>query len=309
MVEVGKNKLTAAYLSLWFVVFIWGTTPLLNVYLIQNFSPSVSLYGYSLISFVVLLIINAKHLRQLDKKTIAVAALTGTFNMTASLLQKIGLLYTTPANYAFLENLSCAVVPFALWIMVRKKPTKLNVLTVVLCLVGVFILSGVDIQGFSFSKGELLCAAAGILYGINIALTGVYAQNVRPSLFILAQMGISTVLSFGSIFLLDAIRIGGEPLVKIYYTFSPLPLLALAGCGIIANAFCWTLRTKAIQMVNPTAVAVIMPTAAIVTSILSVCIGTDALSWQLVVGGSIGFAAALLASFDKVPLSLRQRNS
>jgi len=306
MGEAKKSKMSAAYLSLWFVVLVWGTTPLLNVYLIKNFAPSVSLFGYSLISFIVLLIINVKHLRELDKKTVAVATLTGTFNMMASLLQKIGLLYTTPANYAFLENLSCAVVPFALWIMVGKKPTKRNMLTVVLCLLGVYILSGVDIHGFSFSTGEILCAAAGVLYGINIALTGVHAKGVKPSLFILAQMGISSVLSFGNIFLLDWVKIGGEPLVRIYYTFSLLPLLALALCGIVANAFCWTLRTKAIQIVNPTAVAVIMPTSAIVTAILSVSIGTDTLSWQLVVGGSIGFAAALLASVGEVQLPVKQ---
>ncbi len=295
------NNAPKAYAALWFVVLIWGTAPLLNNYMVQNFSPSVALFGHSLLSFLTLLLFNIKTLKELDKKCVRIAVLTGVFNMLATLLQSIGLLYTSPANYAFLENLSCVVVPFALWILVRKKPTALNIVTVVLCLVGAFILASKDMKGFSFSVGDILCGAAGLLYGINIALTGVYAKDVKPGLFIMIQMLTTTVLSFGSIFLLNGMRVNGEPIVGIWYNFSLLPLLVIGIYAVVVLAFCWTIRTKAIQIVNPTAVAVIMPTAAVVTSIISVITGTDALTWQLCVGGTIGFSAALLASFDELP--------
>lgn len=296
MTENKRESLSSAYISLWIVVCVWGTTPLLNKYLLNYFSPSVTLFVNSLVSCIALLLINFKHLKEFNRRSLLIAALTGTFNMLASLLQKIGLQYTTPANYAFLENLSCAVVPFAMWLMVRKKPTKLNLVTVALCLIGAFILAGVDVRGVSLSVGDALCAGAGILYGVNIALTGSFSKGCRPSMFILIQMAVSTVLSFGNIFLLDSLQ-----LVPITYSFEWLPMLGLVGLALIANAFCWTLRTKAIQVINPTVVAVIMPTAAIITSVISVCVGTDALTWQLAVGGTIGFAAALLASFDKLP--------
>ncbi len=63
---------------------------------------------------------------------------TGLISAAASILQKAGLLYTTPARYAFLENLSC--------------------------LVGCFVLAGGygDVGGFGI--GEILCALAAILY-------------------------------------------------------------------------------------------------------------------------------------------------
>lgn len=301
------NNAPKAYAALWFVVLVWGTAPLLNNYMVQNYSPSVALFGHSLLSFLTLLLVNAKSLKQLDKKCVGIAVLTGVFNMLATLLQSIGLLYTTPANYAFLENLSCAVVPFALWILIRKRPTGLNLVTVALCLVGVFILSGVDIRTFAFGKGDILCGAAGLLYGINIALTGVYAKDVKPSLFILIQMLTATVLSFGSIFLLNGIQVGGTPIVGIWYSLEPLPLLVIAIYAVVVLAFCWVIRTKAIQIVNPTAVAVIMPTAAIVTSVISVVIGTDKLSSNLVIGGSIGLLAAILASFDKLPVGKKEK--
>lgn len=212
------NNTPKAYAALWFVVLVWGTAPLLNNYMVQNYSPSVSLFGHSLLSFLTLLLVNLKSLKEIDRKCVGIAVLTGVFNMLATLLQSIGLLYTTPANYAFLENLSCAVVPFALWILVRKRPTALNIITVVLCLVGVFILSGVDLRTFAFGKGDILCGVAGLLYGINIALTGVYAKDVKPGLFIMLQMLTTTVLSFGSIFLLNGIHAGGEPIVGIWYS-------------------------------------------------------------------------------------------
>lgn len=307
MLNFKINNAPKAYAALWFVVLIWGTAPLMNNYMVQNFSPSVSLFGHSLLSFLTLLVFNIKSLKELDRKCVNIAVLTGVFNMLATLLQSIGIMYTTPANYAFLENLSCAVVPFALWILVRKRPTGLNLVTVALCLVGAFILASKDMQGVSFSIGDILCGAAGLLYGVNIALTGVYAKDVKPGLFIMIQMLTTTVLSFGSIFLLNGIRLGGQPIVGIWYTFEFMPLFVIAIYAVIVLAFCWTIRTKAIQIVSPTAVAVIMPTAAVVTSIISVLTKTDAFSWQLVVGGGIGLCAAILASFDKLPMRKKER--
>lgn len=294
-----KTKV-GAYAALWFVVLVWGCCPLVNVYLNRSFSPTVLQILVSFTAALTLLIWNIPYLKELNRDYFRIALVTGAFNAIASLVQKIGLLYTTPANYAFLENLSCVTVPLLVWILAKTRPTKLNLLTCVLCLVGSYIISGA--AGISFSAGDMLCAAAGMLYGVNIAVTGIHAKKFRPSLYIFLQMAAGSVLSVGNALLLNAIQFNGAPIVPIQYsTHIPL-LLVMAAYSIISNVVCWTLRTKAMQHIPATVVSVIAPLSAVVTAVLSVCLGTDTFSWQLLLGGGIGFLAAVLSSLEDVPL-------
>jgi drug/metabolite transporter (DMT)-like permease len=61
------------------------------------------------------------------------------------------------------------------------------------------------------------------------------------------------------------------------------------------------------QSINTVIVSVISPTSAIVTAVLSVLIGTDRLTSSLVIGGTIGFLAAILSAFDDTKLPRRKQ--
>ncbi len=136
---------------------------------------------------------------------------TGFFVGLANLLQKIGLQYTTPTKYAFLENLSCVVVPLLFFLFIRRKPGALTVTASVLCLVGCFVLSGLSLSGggVSFGAGDVLCALAGILYGVNIAATGVYAKKLNAMYYVMIQMLVNVFVSGVVVFALDQITVNG----------------------------------------------------------------------------------------------------
>ena len=115
-----SNKKTLAYLMIVVVLFLWGITPTINKYMNTKYSVALRLAIIALISSVSLLIICWKKLKQLNASYFKTAIPTGIFVSLASLLQKIGLWYTTPAKYAFLENLSCVVVPLILFFTIKK---------------------------------------------------------------------------------------------------------------------------------------------------------------------------------------------
>lgn len=96
----------------------------------------------ALVSAAALLLLSLKDLNLLSKTYFKVAIPTAFFYATANILQKIGLQYTTPTRYSFLENLSCVVVPLLLFLFIKKKPSFLTVLASLLCLVSTFILNG-----------------------------------------------------------------------------------------------------------------------------------------------------------------------
>ena len=125
--SVNTKKRTIAYCGIIFVILMWGVSPVLTSGLLDFYSGGMYSFASSLVSSVALLVLCIPKLKLLDRSYFKVALPTGFFVGLASLLQKIGLQYTTPTQYAFLENLSCVVVPLLLFLFIRKKPGALTV--------------------------------------------------------------------------------------------------------------------------------------------------------------------------------------
>ena len=153
--HAGNRKRIIAYCGIVFVVLIWGIYPVLTAGLLTFYSGGMFTFTSSLISASALLLLCIPDLKKIDRSYFAVAIPTGLFTGLGNLLQKIGLQYTTPTLYAFLENLSCVIVPVLLYLLIKKKPGFLTVFASLLCLGACFILSGLGFggSGFSFGKG------------------------------------------------------------------------------------------------------------------------------------------------------------
>lgn len=290
--ESGKKK-QLAYLGLVVVIFVWGIVPLITLHFYNYYSPTIRIAFGDLICAISLLFIAGKHLKMLNKTYFKVAIPTGFFMALANILQKIGLQYTTPTHYAFLENLSCLVVPILLIFFIKKKPSWLTIFASVLCLVSSFALTGMNANQSGVSViGDILCALAGIFYGVNIAGTGAFAKKLYAPLYLMLQMVTEMVVSFVGAIAFHATRI--EP---IRFSFDWRLILANVAVIFISSTVCWLIRTNAMKYVDATVVAVMMPFSSVVTTVLSVVAGSDTLTWNLVIGVVLGLAAIILSGF------------
>ena len=310
-VQAENKKRVLAYSAIIFVVFVWGVAPLISSYVLKFYTASIYSGTGALISGIALLGICFPSLKRLNKDYLKIAVPTGFFNALANLLQKIGLQYTTPTQYAFLENLSCVAVPVLLFFLIKKKPGFLTILASALCLCGCFALSGMDFSngGISFGKGEILCALAGLLYGVNIAVTGAFAKKFNPALYVMVQTWVNVVVSFASAILLNFVKINGAVVESIVFSWRIDHLLMLAGCALIISTFCWILRTNAMKYVSASFVAVMMPFSSVVTGVSSVAFGTDSFNANLLIGGALVFLASLLCGMEDVVESKREETS
>ncbi len=300
--KLHKHIIPISYVGLIFVVLVWGTVPILTGKLITTEGPySASLYNAALglIAAIALMIICAPKLKTLHKGYFLLAVPTGAFNAIASLLQKIGLKYTTETQYAFLENLSCVIVPVLLFFFIKKKPSLTTIFACVLCLVGSFVLN-CSKDGLTFGVGEILCALAGLCYGVNIAATGVFAKKMNAGLYVMIQMWVQAILSFAIAFCLSNIKIGGAPIEPMLFSWEAKHIWLLIALALGSSTLCWLIRTSVMKYINASAVAVIMPCSAVVTSIISVVFGKDTLTLPLILGASIGFLAAVLSGIADV---------
>ena len=301
-INTKNNVKLIAYAGIIFVVLVWGLVPPTVSYIYDFYSGAVYSAATSLIAAISLLLLSVKKLDLLTKDMLKIAIPTGIFNGLADLVQKIGLQYTTPTKYAFLENLSCVVVPILLFILIRKRPGVLTIAASIVCLAGSFVLTGMNFSdgATSFGIGEILCALAGCFYGVNIAITGTYAKKFYAPLYVMVQIWVRFVISSATAVVLNFININGQPIEQFKFSFDIWNLLVLLALGLVSNTLCWTIRTNAMKYISPNAVAIIMPFAAVVTGVASVALGMDELTPNLLIGAGLGLAAALMCSFDDI---------
>ena len=283
------------YLLLFLVIFLWGLDPAVYSFLYQYYSASVLCTVCSFVSFSFFLMLSFKRLRKLNKDYVRTAVPIGTLNAVAGLLQRIGLQYTTPAKYAFLEHLSCVAVPAALFLMTKKKPSRLQLFSCFLCLTGCLVLNSAGAE-FHINSGDLLCALSGILYGIGIAAIGIYVEKLDSMLYMTVYMLAYFLLSVVSSVLLNRISVGGIPLEPAVFTAHAGILAGAAFFGLISVGITWLLRSEAIVHLNPTTVGVLSPLTAIIAGSVSVIVGTDPLTWNLISGALLITAAAVLCA-------------
>ncbi len=287
---VSKRPQWVYYAALVFVVVFWGVSSVLYTYFYRYYSAAVLTGIMTFFSAIFFWVIAGKRLKKMDKKFLKVAVPICALNALANVVNRIGLQYTTPANYAFFENISCVVVPVMMFIFVRKKPKLIQGIAGISCLIGCFIMCGVKLSGGnSIGIGDALCLLSGALVGVCLAAIGAYGKDMDVVLFMVVYMTayflVSVLLAVG----LDIVAI--EP-AKITGGW---PMLLLAAVfGLVDVALCWLLRTMAIQHIDPVTVATVSPCYAVITGVISVCVGIDKLSTNLVIGGSIIFISAVI---------------
>ncbi len=284
--QPSKNK-SLYIILLVSVVVIWGIAPNVSKFLLGHYSPAIKSAFASAVAFISMFLLSLRRLKKLNIRYFKIALPTGIFYSAACILQQTGLKTTTPTMYAFLENMSCLTVPLLVWLLTKKRPSVFKFLSAILCLFSIYILGGGEPLG-AFTVGNILCGIAGILYGINIAVTGVKAKSLDPMLYLLIQFGIHFVISSVYAFSFEEI------------VFTPdIGLVSLmVGITLVSTVLGWFIRTVCLKQLDPTFVSVVMPFSSVVTTLISIAIGEDKLSVYLVIGVIVGLAAALLSNIE-----------
>jgi drug/metabolite transporter (DMT)-like permease len=288
------------YIMLFIVVISWGCDPVINRHLYNYYSAAALSALCTFVCALTFLFLARKKLHLLkDKKYLLRALPICLFNSLACVLQRIGLQYTSPARYAFLEHLSCAAVPLILFFIFKRKPNALQIVASVLCLSGCLVLSGAGVFQSSVNVGDALCAAAGILLGFGIVFTAMCTHGLDITLFMALHMCTYFLTSISLAVAMNFIRIDGAPMEAFVFTLSPLTLIFAALFGLFTVGICWLLRNEATRHVHPTAVAVIAPFSALITAVISILQGMERATPSFLIACTLILASAVLAGLSE----------
>lgn len=283
------------YLMLITTIVVWGVDPVVNRYLYNYYSAAALATLGTFFSMILFIILAAKHFKELDKKFFKIALPIAFISTLANVSQRIGLQYTTPACYSFLERLCCVVVPVMAFVLTKKKPTILQALASVMCLVGCFILSGVKLNDLgSIGIGDILCALAGILAGVYITLLAVYGKDINLMLYMALYMVIYFLQSLTLAIVLNFVKIGGVPMEKFMFDFSPGVLIFTVVFSLLSIALCWLFKTEATAHLNPSRTVLLTPFSSVIAGVVSVLAGYDKLTSGYVIGSILIILAVFI---------------
>ena len=106
--------------------------------------------------------------------------------------QTVGLQYTSPSTSAFITGLYVIITPVIESAISRRPPRPPVVAGIVIATVGLYLLTGADVQ---LGRGEVLTLACAVLFALHIVYIGAYANLLRPMQFSALQIGAVALLS------------------------------------------------------------------------------------------------------------------
>ena len=284
------KKMTANLLLLLIAVF-WGSGFIVvKICLDLGLSAGMVNFFRGGIFALLSLLFFGKHVMKMNGKDVWIGLVAGLCNFGGMFLQTVGVQYTTPSNNAFLASTYVVMVPFLAWAMAGKKPVARNFLSISVCVMGMLILSGILHTGFSFNIGDVYSLLSAFLYGTTIVYLGYRTNEIHFAAVAFMLAIVQAIGGLGYCFVT-----GNFAASATDWSIAIWPLLYLgAVCSFIAQ----TIQVVAQRHTSATSAGLIMMLEGFFGSVISVLIGFEHLSVQLIVGGVLIMLSIVFAEAD-----------
>lgn len=271
-----------------FAALIWGFSFVVMKDVVAVMPPAWLLGVRFLLAGTILGIVLHKRVRaHVSVPVLKAGAVLGLLDFLGFWTQTIGLQHTTPGINAFLTATYCVIVPFAWWVVARKRPSLFNVGAAVLAVAGIWFVSG-NGTGASISLGfgegmTLLCAVAFAVHMVFVSKFALkYDVLVLTVIQFLVEGGLGCVVGAG------------------FETFPPLEAVtpAIAGqivfLAIFASVIAFGIQNVGLARVAPAQAALFLSLESVFGVVFSVLLYGEALTAMLLLGFALIFSGILV---------------
>lgn len=285
-----KNSKTAD-IALILTAIIWGTGFIGTEYAIETGAKTSLIIAMRfLFAGIILLFVYIKDVKNIQKKTFKIGVIAGIILYFGFYFQTLGQSNTTVSNSSFLTATNVVMVPFLVWIVTKKPPSKKFFYLAFLALIGIGILTLDVSSGFSFKTGDIMVLCSAFCFAVHIAFLGIFANDLNSKQMTFLQMMTAGVVAVLFLVIFDAKAIDFDIIKSAF-----LPTLYLA---TFSSCVCYYLQTTAQQFTTPSKAGIFMSMEGLFGSIFSVMLGIDMLTTNLVIGGTIILSAVILSEVD-----------
>lgn len=294
MLNTNKKQHNIALVMLSLTAIVWGAGFVLNSQLLNEFFYHTPILFNAFrfgISSLLMLAIFAKQIRW-DKQSILYSTVGGVFLFAAFSLQVFGLKYTTPAHSGFFTAAYIVFTPFVVWAMQKKAPSFVTIGGVALAIVGLAILNLGNITEGSWSDtllGDLITLVSALMFALQIVWSEIsLKKGVNHITFTTQQLCVASVL-FVIATLIFENQSFNTVTFDIGYGWWRFALVILLG-----TVFAYYSQTFAQQNLSSGETALIMGCESPIGAVISILVGMDQFSWNIVVGGVLVVVAVLI---------------
>lgn len=181
-----------------------------------------------------------------SKKLWISGIICGTALFAATSLQQVGLVYTAPGKAGFLTAMYIVLVP-VLGIFVHRKPGINAVVSVLLALVGLYLLSFTDMG--SINIGDILLTGCALAFAVQILLIDRFAPDLDGLRLNCVQSLVVSLLSVPCIFL-NRETVGLQTILDCW--------LPLGFAGVLSMGVGYSMQIIGQKRLEPTAASLIM---------------------------------------------------
>ncbi len=219
----------------------------------------------------------------------------GLLLLVAFMFQMVGLNMTTPSICAFITATYVVLVPF-LDLIIYKKQVGINeIFGAILCVIGIFIISVTD--KLTISTGAIIVFICAVCYAFQVCYTGIATKKHDAMALSLVMMNFVAISSFVIAAALAAYN-------KKLPTLMPMAegIFWLIFIGLFSTCVAFSLQVVAQKHVESTKASIIMSMESVFAIIFSVAIYKEAVSFRLILGSVLIFAAVIISQIKLVKL-------
>lgn len=273
---------------------VWGVAFVAQSVGMEYVGPFTFLASRSILGALVLLPVikirekNSGESKQTDKKTLLTGGICcGTLLFLASILQQVGIMYTTVGKSGFITAMYIVAVPIFGIFLKRKAGIRIWI-GVALAVVGLYFLCMTPEAG-AIQKGDILTLLCAVAFSFHILTVDYFAPKVEGVKLSCVQFIVCTILAgIGMCFF-------ETPDVKNVLA-AWLPILY---AGILSSGVGYTLQIVGQKGLNPTVASLIMSMESVISVIAGWAILGQALSIRELLGCVLMFGAIILVQLPE----------
>ena len=230
--------------------------------------------------------------KQYKKSTIIGGICCGCFLSLASILQQMGLVYTTAGKAGFITAMYMLLVPIIGFVFFKKKNTWLVWLSVLLGVVGMYFLC---MSGeFRLAYGDSLVCICAVFFSCHILCCDHFVQRGNPIWISTIQFATATVISSVVAMIVE------EPNVEKLVS-AVIPILY---CGVVSGGIGYTLQIVAQKYTDPTIASLLMSMESVFAVVAGAILLQERMSSRELFGCVMMLAAIVLV---QIPLPKGRR--
>ena len=277
------------------VTLAWGSSYLLMKVGLEGISPFNLIALRFGIAFLTMMLLFFPRFRGIKADDLGKGLLMGTLLFLIFAALVVGVSLTTASTAGFLASTTVVMVPILEALIRRKLPGKNIMLSILLAVVGLYLLTVKE--GLALDRGAGYCLLAAFVYAVYIIVFDRIAKHGDSFLISILQLGVASLL--GAVFMLafETPKLPG----------TGLQWGAMLGLGIVCSAFGFVAQPLAQRYTSSEKIGLIFSLEPVFAALLSYIFLNEILSGRGYVGAVLIFAGVVYSQLAGVRRLARMR--